>query len=327
MGVELSTTQFQISQQANGQFCHISTPFQPLANPPMCITALNAKSKAGIASKCSLQLHKTTTTALPTQITPDVWILTTPVIGPVTTITLICPEKPMETIAIWQPIHILKLPTACSATSAYFYLLPRYEIPILNVNISLSMAILQMINISALHFCICQHLGNNQSDMQLQHLTTIPSIPVHKVYQHLLNSTMHLTPFTTEPSDDMDSLWSVFTHPEIYLSALGLIIPVGIGLFCCYFFWCWPARLACWPLQSGNTWYTIVDDNVDVAPIYRYNGKVTQPTRLCENHGLAIWHLPTWMKSHSKLQSKLFAVPIQGSLGKSSKIQGTQECT
>ena len=96
MGVELSTTQFQICQQANGQFCHISTPFQPLANPPTCIAALYAKSKASIASKCSLQLCKTTTTALPTQITPDVWILTTPVTAPVNTITLICPEKPME---------------------------------------------------------------------------------------------------------------------------------------------------------------------------------------------------------------------------------------
>ena len=32
MGVELYL-QFQICQQANGQFCHISTPFQPLANP------------------------------------------------------------------------------------------------------------------------------------------------------------------------------------------------------------------------------------------------------------------------------------------------------
>ena len=122
MGVELSTTQFQICQQANGQFCHISTPFQPLANPPTCIAALYAKSKAGIASKCSLQLHKTTTTALPTQITPDVWILTTPVTAPVNTVTLICLEKTMETIAIQQPIHILKPPTACSATSAHFYL-------------------------------------------------------------------------------------------------------------------------------------------------------------------------------------------------------------
>ena len=174
MGVELSAAQFQTCQQANGQFCHISTPFQPLANLPTCIAALYAKSKASIASKCSLQLHKTTTTALPTQITPDVWILTTPVTAPVNMITLICPEKPMETIAIQQPIHILKLPMACSATSAHFYLPPRYETPVLNVNVSLDMANLQLINITALHFHIWQHLGNNQSDIQLQHLVTIP---------------------------------------------------------------------------------------------------------------------------------------------------------
>ena len=93
MVVELSTTQFQICQQTNGQFCHISTPFQLLANPPMCIAALYTKSKAGIASKCSLQLCKTTTTVLPTQITPDVWILTTPATAPLNTVTLICPEN------------------------------------------------------------------------------------------------------------------------------------------------------------------------------------------------------------------------------------------
>ena len=122
MGLELSTAQFQTCQQANGQFCYISTPFQPLANPPTCIAVLYAKSKASITSKCSLQLRKMTTTALPTQITPDVWILITPAMAPVNTITLICPEKPMETIAIQQPLHVLKLPMACSATSAHFYL-------------------------------------------------------------------------------------------------------------------------------------------------------------------------------------------------------------
>ena len=140
---------------------------------------------------------------------------------------------------------------ACSATSAHFYLPPRYETPILNVNVSLNMANLQLINITALHFCVWQHLGNNQSDMQLQHLATIPSIPVHKVYQHL-NSTMQLTPFNTEQSEDTDSLWSVFTHTGIYVSALGLLIPVGIGIFSCYFIWCQHARLVCQPLQSGN---------------------------------------------------------------------------
>ena len=122
MGVELSATQFRTCQQANGQFWHISTPFQLLANPPTCTAALYMKSKGSIASKCALQLCKTTITALPTQITPDVWILTPPATTPMNTITLICPEKPMEMIAIWQPIHILKPLMACSATSSHFYL-------------------------------------------------------------------------------------------------------------------------------------------------------------------------------------------------------------
>ena len=140
MGLELSCTQFEVCKQANGQFCHISTPFQPLANPPTCIASLYAKSTASIESKCSLQLHKATTTPLPTQIMPDVWILVTPTSATTDTISLICPEKPMETIPIRQPLHVLKLPMACSATSANFYLPPRYETPILNVNVSLNMA-------------------------------------------------------------------------------------------------------------------------------------------------------------------------------------------
>ena len=71
MAVELSTTQFQVFQEANCQFCSITTPFQPLANPPSCIAALYAKSTADIASKCSLQIQKTSDTNLPTQIAPD----------------------------------------------------------------------------------------------------------------------------------------------------------------------------------------------------------------------------------------------------------------
>ena len=190
MGLELSSTQFEICQQANGQFCHISTPFQPLDNPPTCIAALYAKSEASITSKRSLQLCKATTTSLPTQITPDVRILITPATAPTDTISLICPKKPMETIPIQQLLHVLKLPTACSATLAHLYLPPRYETPILNINISLDMANLQTVNITTLHFCTWQHMGRNCSETQLQHLATIPSIPVHKVYQHLLNSSL-----------------------------------------------------------------------------------------------------------------------------------------
>ena len=205
-----------------------------------------------ITSKCSLQICKASATALPIQIAPDVWILTTPVTAPLNTITLICPEKTMETILIQKPLHILKLPTACSATSPNFYLPPRYETPTLDVNISLNMANFHMINILAQDLCIWQHLGSNRSDIQLQHLTTIPLLPVHKIYQHLLNNTLPTIPFDTESTGNTDSIWTLFTHPGIYVSAIGSIIPVGIGLFCCYFFWCQPARLACQPLQPGN---------------------------------------------------------------------------
>ena len=188
MGLELSPLQFEICKQANGQFCHISMPFQALANPPTCITALYAKNKANIESKCSLQLCKASTTPLPTQITPDVWILATPVSAPTATISLICPERPMEIIPVQQPLHVLKLPMACSATSANFYLPPRYETPTLNINVSLDQANICTINITALHFRVWQHMGRNHSDLDLQHLAILPSIPIHQIYEHLLNS-------------------------------------------------------------------------------------------------------------------------------------------
>ena len=212
MAMELSTTQFQACQDANGQFCSISTPFQPLANPASCIAALYAKSTADITSKCSLHIWKASITNLPTQIAPDVWILTTPLAAPAITMTLICPGKAMDTIAIQKPVHILKLPMACSATSPNFYLPPRYETPTLDVNISLNMANLHMINILAQDFCIWQHLGSNQSDMQPQHLTTIPSIPVHRIYQHLLNNTLPIIPFDKESTEHTGSIWTLFSH-------------------------------------------------------------------------------------------------------------------
>ena len=53
-----------------------------------------------------------------------------------------------------------------------------------------------------------------------------------------------------------------------------------------------------------------MDDDVEVAPIYRHDGKDSQPTRPHENHGLAIEHLPKWMESQCKQQSKSLVVPI-----------------
>ena len=65
------------------------------------------------------------------------------------------------------------------------------------------------------------------------------------------------------------SVWTLFSHAGVYVMVIGLLIPVGLGIFCCYFFWCQPARLVCWPLQSGSMWYTIADDNVEATSIYK----------------------------------------------------------
>ena len=93
-----------------------------------------------------------------------------------------------------------------------------------------------------------------------------------------------------------------FYIQEIYVTAIGLLIPAGLGLFCCYFFWCQPTRLACQPLQPGDMQYTIVDDDVEVAPIYRCNVKALPPTRPHENHGPAMECLPKQMESQCKQQ-------------------------
>ena len=163
--------------------------------------------------------------------------------------------------------------------------------------------------------------------MDLQHLATLPSIPVHKIYESLLNNSQCLMPLNMKSSEDSGTLWSLFSHPGIYISALGSVLPVGIVFFCCYYLWCQPATSVHRPLQSGKMQYAIVGDNVEDAPVYRCEGKAPKPTRPCENHSLAMERIPTQSESHQKPQLKSFAVPTQGSLVKPSKIQGMQECT
>ena len=78
----------------------------------------------------------------------------------------------------------------------------------------------------------------------------------------------HITPFTSleESTGDTDSIWMLFSHAGVYVTAIRLLIPAGLGIFCCYFIWCQPARLVWQPLPPGTMQYTIVDDDVEAAP-------------------------------------------------------------
>ena len=156
-----------------------------------------------------------------------------------------------------------------------FYLPPHYEPMTANLNISLEIANFNMINKSALDFHVWQHLEIHKKT-QLQHLATIPLAPVNQLYIHMISSITPITPFTSpeESRGDTVSIWTLFSHTGVYVTAIGLLIPAGLGIFCCYFFWCQPATLACQPLQPGTTQYTIVDDDIEAAPIYRCDGRV-----------------------------------------------------
>ena len=154
MAVELSSHIFHICQAVNGQFGTIPTPFQPLANPPTCISALYVSYLASISSRYSLQMTKTSDISTPSQIAPNIWILTAALFTPTSTITLIYPGKAMTFIKVEIPVHILRIPTACSATSSNFHLPLRYQNLHLEVNISLDMANLNMVNISSLDLCV-----------------------------------------------------------------------------------------------------------------------------------------------------------------------------
>ena len=181
----------------------------------------------------------------------------------------------MKFLTVKKPIHILWLPPACSATSPNCHLPPWYEHQSLAINISLNMANLTMVNMSSLDFHIWQHLEKHQNETHLHHLASIPSVPVNQLYKHMINGIQPITS-PEESTGDTVSIWTLFSHTGVYVTAIRLLIPAGLGIFCYYFFWCWPARLVLQPLQPGTMQFTIVDDEVEAAPIYRCDGRAKQ---------------------------------------------------
>ena len=179
MAVAISPQQFRICQEVNGQFCNIPTPFQPLANPPSGITALYAKNTASISTRCSLQIRKSSDISMPSQLAPNVWILITAPSAVTTTITLICTRETMKFIKVKETHSCIgDNPQLAVLHHQIFIYSPHYETTSSEVNISLDMANLHMINFSSLDFCIWQHLEKLWNESQLQHLASIPSVPV-----------------------------------------------------------------------------------------------------------------------------------------------------
>ena len=97
-----------------------------------------------------------------------------------------------------------------------------------------------MINIPSPEFRIWQCLEDHWNETQLHHLADIQSVPLDKFYKNMVSSNRPITPFmsTDESIDDTASIWTLFSHIGIYVMVIGPLIPVGLGIFFGYFFWC-----------------------------------------------------------------------------------------
>ena len=94
------------------------------------------------------------------------------------------------------------------------------------------MANLHTINISSLDFHIWQHLEKHQNESQLQHLASIPSVPIGQLYSHMAMSYQCITSFSHEESTGYrDSIWTLFSHTGVYLMAIGSLISAGLEYF------------------------------------------------------------------------------------------------
>ena len=63
-----------------------------------------------------------------------------------------------------------------------------------------------------------------------------------------------------------------------------------------------------------------MDDDVEVAPIYRHGGMFKEPKRLHKNHDLHIEQETTKLESHCKEPALAKGVPVPGSLVPKAKI-------
>ena len=68
--------QYTACKHTNGQFCRINAPFEPLMNPPSCITTLYAKDDQAIGEQCFLlSVSHVPHTFILVAVTSNLWII------------------------------------------------------------------------------------------------------------------------------------------------------------------------------------------------------------------------------------------------------------
>ena len=160
--MDIPGEQFKLCKEANGQFCPLTTPLQPLTNPSSCVAALYTKNSREIDHLCELTTKAQPELYLPIPLASNVWAIISSLFKQQPPVTVICPTRPATLIHISLPIHVLRLEPPCSATSQHFHLPPKYEDTHITMNLSIYNANLDIIDISSALFRITQHVPSVQ---------------------------------------------------------------------------------------------------------------------------------------------------------------------
>ena len=197
--MDIPEEQFKLCKEANRQFCPLSTPLQPLTNPPSCVTALYTKNSREINCLCEVTTKAQPELYLPIPLAPNVWAIISSPFRQQLPVTVICPTSLATSIHISPPIHVLKLEPTCRVTSQHFHLPPKYEDTHVTMNLSIYNANLDVIDISSALFRITQHILSVQQQEMLEKLAALPPVPIKRVTMELMGEVPQETLSSDKP--------------------------------------------------------------------------------------------------------------------------------
>ena len=284
--MDIPEDQFMICKEANGQFCPLTSPLQPLTNPPSCVAALYTKNSQEIDHLCELSTKTQPELYLPIPFTSNVWAIISSLFKQQPPVTVICPTKPTMSVHISPPIHVLILEPACSATSQHFHLPPKYVDTHVMMNLSIYNANLDIINISSTLYQQC----NNK-----RCLKALPPVPIKRITKELTGEVLQETLLNVNP------FWLC---PSFLMGCIRFIVSIMSAVACIM-----KKRVAAWkpPALTGflslcrkDKNNTKMDDEDMDGPIYCPSAIILTVIRPQESHGLCVIPQPMQRKDHHK---------------------------
>ena len=221
--MDIPEDQFKLCKEANRQFCPLTTPLQPLKNPPSCVAALYTKNSQEIDRLCELTTTTQPELYLPIPLTSNVWAIISSPFKQQPPVTVICPTKPAMSIHISPPIHVLRLEPTCSATSQHFHLPSKYEDTHVMMNLSIYNANLDIISISSALFRITQHIPSVQQQEMLERLAALPPVPIKRITMELMGEVLQETLLSDKP------FWLC---PSFLMGCIGFVVSIMSTVAC-----------------------------------------------------------------------------------------------